>query len=106
MEGREAFHAPDDDPPRYVYVCRAGCLAVRNHLAVRDVLRTRSDLRDRYGAVELDLARDPALTSEDYLAGKSAVLQEVLALGDLTDAERAAVLALNTGGAAGVGGPA
>nr|WP_242703299.1 GrpB family protein [Paenarthrobacter ureafaciens] len=53
---REAFHAPDANPRRNVYVCRAGTLNVRNHLAVRDVLRVREDLRDEYGAVKLALA--------------------------------------------------
>jgi len=54
--GREAFDAPDDEPRRNVYVCQAGTLNVRNHLAVRDVLRRREDLRDEYAAVKLALA--------------------------------------------------
>ena len=45
VTGREAFIAPDDEPRRHVYVCQAGTLNVRNHLAVRDVLRSRDDLR-------------------------------------------------------------
>ena len=53
VTGREAFVAPDDDPRRHVYVCLAGTLNVRNHLAVRDVLRRRDDLRDEYAAVKL-----------------------------------------------------
>ncbi|MDX5399484.1 MAG: GrpB family protein, partial [Actinomycetes bacterium] len=50
VAGREALDAPDDSPPRHVYVCAAGTLHVRNHLAVREILRARPDLRDEYGA--------------------------------------------------------
>jgi GrpB-like predicted nucleotidyltransferase (UPF0157 family) len=95
---REAFDAPDDTPRRNVYVCVAGTLHVRNHLAVRDILRARPDLRDRYGAVKRELAADAAMDIDRYLAGKSAILQEVLALSDLSESEKMAILQLNTGG--------
>lgn len=76
---REALQAPDSDPHRNVYVCVGGTLHLRNHLAVRDALRATPKLRDRYGAVKLQLAQDPDMDIPNYLAGKSAVLQEVLA---------------------------
>ncbi|WP_328529546.1 GrpB family protein [Nocardioides sp. NBC_00368] len=93
--GREAFFAPDDDPVRHVYVCAAGTLNVRNHLAVREVLRSRDDLRDEYAAVKLALAADPDMDIDTYLARKSDVLQKILAVSDLTDAERRQILSLN-----------
>ena len=69
---------------------------VRNHLAVRDVLRRRDDLRDAYAAVKLALAADPAMDIDTYLAGKSAVVQEVLrASGEFTDDELRAIHRLN-----------
>jgi GrpB-like predicted nucleotidyltransferase (UPF0157 family) len=92
---REAFHAPDDGVPRHVYVCVGGTLHVRNHLAVRDVLRRRPDLRDAYADVKLALAADPGMDIDSYIAGKSEVLQRVLAEAALTDAERAEILRLN-----------
>ncbi len=92
---REAFTAPDDAPRRNVYVCRRGTLSVRNHLAVRDVLRAHPRLRDEYGAVKLALASDPAMDIDTYVARKSAVLQKVLAESDLTVAERRQILRLN-----------
>lgn len=42
------------------------------------------------------LAREPDMTIERYLAGKSAVLQEILALSDLTVQEKQLILELNT----------
>jgi GrpB-like predicted nucleotidyltransferase (UPF0157 family) len=95
VAGREAFTAPDDDPRRHVYVCARGCLAVRNHLAVREVLRRDAGLRAEYAAVKLALAADPGMDIDRYLAGKSAVLQRVLAAGGLTAAERREILGLN-----------
>jgi len=94
---REAFHAPDG-PRRNVYVCTAGTPNVRNHLAVRDVLRTRDDLREAYAAVKRTLAADPTMDIDTYLAGKSAVLQQVLeASGRMTPEELDAIRRLNGG---------
>ena len=92
---REAFFAPDESPRRNVYVCRAGTLHVRNHLAVRDVLRRRPDLRDEYAAVKLELASEPDMDIDTYIARKSAVLQRVLAASDITEDERLEILRLN-----------
>lgn len=95
VTGREAFTPPGDGPRRHVYVCRAGTLNVRNHLAVRDVLRRRVDLRDEYAAVKIELAADPTMDIDTYIARKSQVLQKVLAESDLTDDERRAIWELN-----------
>ena len=95
VAGREAFFAPDEDPRRHVYVCAADTLNVRNHLAVREALRRRDDLRDEYAAVKLALAADPDMDIDTYIARKSDVLQKILAVSDLTDAERRQILSLN-----------
>ena len=96
VAGREAFRAPDDDPRRHVYVCRAGTLHLRNHLAVRDVLRRRDDLRDEYAAVKQALATDPDMDIGAYIAGKTDVLQKVLAESPLiSPVERRQIGALN-----------
>jgi GrpB-like predicted nucleotidyltransferase (UPF0157 family) len=93
---REALAAPDDSPRRNVYVCVDGTLHLRNHLAVRSVLRARPDLRDRYGAIKTRLSQNPGMDIATYLAGKSGVLQEVLALSGFTDEEKNTILDLNT----------
>ncbi len=93
---REAFNAPDENPPRHVYLCVENTLHVRNHLAVRNVLRQNPSLRDRYAAVKLDLARDPDMDIGRYIAGKSLILQEVLAASDLTSDEKRKIFELNT----------
>jgi hypothetical protein len=52
-------------------------------------------LRDEYAAVKLALAADPSMDIDTYIAGKSAVLQEVLAVADLTVEERLQILRLS-----------
>ncbi|HXH78146.1 GrpB family protein [Nocardioides sp.] len=94
--GREAFRAPDDHPRRHVYACAEGTMNVRNHLAVRDVLRARDDLRDEYADVKLSLASDPTMDIDTYIARKSAVVQRVLvASGEFTEDELLDIRRLN-----------
>jgi GrpB-like predicted nucleotidyltransferase (UPF0157 family) len=96
VAGREAFRAPDRAPYRHVYVCTAGTMNLRNHLAVREVLRSRDDLREAYAAAKLVLAADPDMDLDTYLAGKSAVVQEILRTsGEFTDDELRAIHRLN-----------
>ncbi len=98
VAGREAFHAPDG-PRRHVYVCTAGTANVRNHLAVRDVLRTHPGLRAAYADFKRALAADPEIDIETYIAGKSAVLQQVLEeSGAFTAEELEAIRRLNEAG--------
>lgn len=96
VSGREAFFAPDESPRRHVYVCVVGTMNVRNHLAVRDTLRVRDDLREAYAAVKVSLAADPQMGISAYIARKSAVVQQVLvASGEFSDEELAAIHRLN-----------
>ena len=51
------------------YVTVAGCLSLRNHLAVREMLRADQALRDEYGAVKR-LAGARAANIDEYRAGE------------------------------------
>ncbi|REJ04677.1 GrpB family protein [Microbacterium bovistercoris] len=93
---REAFFAPDDGLARHVYLCVDGTLQVRAHVAVRDALRADAGLRDRYAAVKAELSADPSMDIDRYIAGKSDVLQDVLAVSSLTEDEKRRLYALNT----------
>ncbi len=86
VPGRYAFRAPKDWYRNHTYVAVAGCLALRNHLAVRDMLRSNLTLRDEYGALKLKLAAsapDPAY----YVEGKTAFLLHILELSGITPQE-------------------
>ena len=94
VPGRQAFRAPDRFAPTNTYVVAAGSLALRNHLAVRDVLRADPALRDEYAAVKRRAATE-AEDIDDYIERKSEVLGRILRVGGLSDDERASITATN-----------
>ena len=79
---------------RNVYVTVDGSLSLRNHRAVRDTLRARSDLRDKYAARKSELAAIHDVV-DDYAIAKGDVIQEILAEAGLSDADRAAIAIVN-----------
>jgi GrpB-like predicted nucleotidyltransferase (UPF0157 family) len=84
---RYAFQAPDDLGFRTnVYVVVAGSLALRNHLAVRDLLRSDDAMRDRYAAVKLEMA-DKHQDLAGYTEAKSDILGDILRNSGLTEEE-------------------
>ncbi|KAL9103562.1 MAG: hypothetical protein Q9163_001400 [Psora crenata] len=89
---RHAFRALHPKPPRNLYVCVEGCLALRNHLGVRHVLKVDEDMRRCYGNVKMELAGrewpDDERGTEGYTRGKSKVLGLVLEKAGFGDEER------------------
>lgn len=83
---RYAFSAPDGSIRQNTYVTVDGCLSVRNHLGLREVLRNDAALRDEYGAVKQRLA-DETDDIDVYLDGKTDVVRRVLAKAGLTSVE-------------------
>src|SRR5262245_24367518 len=78
IPGRYAFTAPTNLFATHTYVAVEGCLALRNHLAVRDTLRSNRALRDEYGALKLRLAAS-ARDIDQYIEQKTQILQRILA---------------------------
>jgi GrpB-like predicted nucleotidyltransferase (UPF0157 family) len=68
----------------------AGSLSLRNHLAVRDILRTDPALRQQYAAAK-KRAGATAANIDEYGRAKNAIVQKILAAAGLTDAERASI---------------
>ena len=79
---------------RNVYVTVDVSLALRNHRAVRETLRSDPGLRDRYAARKYALAAHHD-TVDDYAIAKSDIVQEILAAAGLSDDERAAIAVVN-----------
>ena len=67
-----------------------GCLSLRNHLAVRDVLRADQALRDQYAAVKKQAGARVARIDE-YVQAKNDIVLKILAAAGLTDAELASI---------------
>jgi GrpB-like predicted nucleotidyltransferase (UPF0157 family) len=78
IPGRHIVSAPDQDPARNMYVCVDGCLGLRNHLAVRDVLRADDLLREEYGRLKMELAGREWNHIGEYVEAKGVVLQKIL----------------------------
>jgi GrpB-like predicted nucleotidyltransferase (UPF0157 family) len=91
---RHALAAPDDGTRRNVYVVVDGLLAVRNHLAVRDSLRSSRSLRDRYAALKCGLASETD-DIDVYISGKIRFLLDILGDAGFTDDELAAIREAN-----------
>ena len=94
---RHAFRAPDDDPARSVYVVIDASLALRNHLAVRDLLLRDEQLRDEYGRFKLELARREYSNGDEYAVAKSSLIQRILAAAGFAQSELVAIDAVNRG---------
>ena len=63
---------------------------MRNHLAVREVLRADPDLREEYAAVKR-MVGATAANIDEYGAGKNAMVQKILAAAGLSEAERSTI---------------
>jgi GrpB-like predicted nucleotidyltransferase (UPF0157 family) len=87
---RWAFKEPRRLGRTNTYVVGEGSLSLRNHLAVRDILRADSDLRERYAAAKRRVGATAA-NIDDYGRGKNAMVQQILAAAGMTEAERASI---------------
>jgi GrpB-like predicted nucleotidyltransferase (UPF0157 family) len=87
---RWAFREPARLAGTNTYVIVAGCLSLRNHLAVRDALRADAALREEYAAAKKDAAACAA-NIDEYGQAKTSTVQKILAAAGLTAAERASI---------------
>ena len=78
IPGREFFRR--GDPRAYhLHLAVDGGTFWREHLAFRDALRTRPELRDAYADLKLDLARRFPRDRESYTNGKTGFVRRVVA---------------------------
>jgi GrpB-like predicted nucleotidyltransferase (UPF0157 family) len=76
--GREAFRRPPGSPAHNLYVCPQDSLGLRNHLAVRDHLRTHPKTAQAYGELKRRLAAEFPDDIESYVDGKTELLIGIL----------------------------
>jgi GrpB-like predicted nucleotidyltransferase (UPF0157 family)/RimJ/RimL family protein N-acetyltransferase len=75
--GRHIFEDPDSSPPRNIYVCIDGDTQAKNHLGLRNTLRSSPDLRDEYACLKFELAAKRT-SFVDYAEAKSIIIQKIL----------------------------
>jgi GrpB-like predicted nucleotidyltransferase (UPF0157 family) len=74
---RYAFKTPAGSIRQNTYVTVEGCLSLRNHLGLRDVLRNDPILRADYSAVKKRLA-DETDDIDVYIDGKTSIVRRIL----------------------------
>jgi GrpB-like predicted nucleotidyltransferase (UPF0157 family) len=78
IEGRETFASPDMPPRHHLYVCPKDSLALKNHLIVREHLRTHVEAATEYGALKRRLAERFSEDIDGYTEGKSDTILGIL----------------------------
>lgn len=79
IPGREAFTPPPNLPYHHLYVVVSGSKPHRDHVDLRDHLRTHPDAARRYAELKLRLAPLLAIDRDAYARGKSDLVVELLA---------------------------
>lgn len=79
IPGREAFKGDDQAISHHLYACLAGSPALKNHLTLRDHLRSHPADREAYGALKRNLARTFPHDIDSYIDGKTAFIEGILA---------------------------
>jgi GrpB-like predicted nucleotidyltransferase (UPF0157 family) len=91
IAGREAFRRPAGFANHNLYLCPQGSLGLRNHLAVRDYLRTTPAAVSDYNALKQRLAADVGHDIDAYVAGKSDFISDILTTQGLNTDDIAAI---------------
>lgn len=81
IPGREAFLQPPGLFRHNLYVCSADTPNLHDHLILRDILRARTDLRDRYAATKSEMAARFPEDIDSYIDGKGPVIVEAMTAG-------------------------
>ncbi|RAR13352.1 arabinogalactan endo-1,4-beta-galactosidase [Stemphylium lycopersici] len=95
---RHAFKDAHQPIPHNIYICVSGAVQTRNHLSLRETLRSNAELRDEYARVKLDLSAS-STNIISYLVGKTAIVQKILrAAGGFSKEDLAAIARANDTG--------
>ena len=93
---RESFKAPAIALPKHrLYASHRGSLSLRNHLGFRDYLRTHPGAAREYGQLKESLARRFPDDIDNYIAGKTEFVLNILKQVGITAEELAAIRAIN-----------
>ena len=87
---RWAFGEPPNLSGTHTYVVAAGCLSLRNHLCLRETLRSNPVLRDEYSRTKKEAAK-VASDIDEYGQLKSSMIQQILAVGGLSSKDLDAI---------------
>ena len=92
---REAFHHPDALPKHHLYLSPRESLSLKNHLGLRDYLRSHPEAAREYGDVKAELARRFPADIDSYIVGKTEFILGILGAIGFSEAELAAIRGIN-----------
>lgn len=75
---RESFKSVNPLFKHNLYVCSKDSISLRNHLCLRDTLRSHPKLRDDYAELKKKLAAQFPDSIDDYIEGKTDFILEIL----------------------------
>lgn len=101
INSREAFRSPPGPIQHHLYVCLEGCLALRNHVTLRDHLRKNPTARQEYSAIKKSLAFHFGHSGDEYTQRKTEYIVSVLKAEGFEPEHIEAIHMMNTGGKAG-----
>ncbi|MGE0599444.1 MAG: GrpB family protein [Dehalococcoidia bacterium] len=80
IPGREAFAEPEGSSRHHLYVCSVDAPGLHDHMVLRDMLRARPDLRERYAAAKREAAERHPHDIDAYIEDKGGVIAEIMAM--------------------------
>lgn len=92
IEDREAFFNPEHaEINHHLYVCAEGSLALRNHLSLRDRLRSNPEEMQAYSKIKRELAAKYPDNIDAYIAGKTEFILSVLKRAEFNESELSSI---------------
>ena len=91
IAGRDAFRQENALPKHHLYVCPADSIGLRNHLAVRDYLRTHPEAVQAYSELKRSLASTFRHDIDRYVDGKTDFIISLLRQSSLSQHDMAAI---------------
>jgi GrpB-like predicted nucleotidyltransferase (UPF0157 family) len=92
---REAFRQPDNFPKHHLYLSPRDSLSLKNHLGLRDYLRSHPEGAREYGELKASLARRFPEDMDSYIVGKTDFVLRILGEIGLSETELAAIRGVN-----------
>lgn len=87
IKGREMFKHSNPDFKHNMYVCLDNCLSFRNHITLRDHLRSNPIDRSRYGNLKKELAEKFSEDIDSYVESKTKFILSILKQYDVAGSE-------------------
>lgn len=92
---REAFRRPDHLPSHHLYLSPRNSLSLKNHLGVRDYLRSHPEAAREFGELKASLASRFPADLDSYIVGKTEFILRILGEIGLSEDELAEIRRFN-----------